>query len=586
MMGLKIRAVLEQLAGGEKIHECQWSPGEWIFHTDPEEMPFDTRQIPLVCLPVGKGLYDPQRGERIMPEELAGRFSCEGSACLAALPPPAGGCFVDRNRLRFTAFTDRYGLQQIYYSQNQDGVVIGSSALLVALATGDRIDLDSFGVFGLLGHHLGEECGLQNTRRLPAGSVIHLHQGHFQIESYVSSPKNSALSSQNQQVLAEEGTETLRKGVSACLSAFPEIDLELSGGLDSRLLLAAIPPTRRRGLRAITLGEPGGHDWVTAKFIADHEGMTHLQIDLSQLGMLPPGEILPLVKSASFKAGHSANPFGRGVLDWVNSQVDQRPRLSGQNGEFIRGFYYPGQPDADSVNSRLVNSLAHWRMWTNQGVDLSLLTPAYRERIQGSCLARLKEIFQSYGTGWLLSTDEFYLMERMGRWVGMDYSAACQERVVLAPFFHPAFVEWARRLPTTCRRGSQISAAMLERMDPYLASLPLDGGIPACDLEHPDLRLFIAGKVRFATKVVRKAWQRITGHGKPPYGAETLYRGLLKDQPKVLDLLPHVQQSGILDLKALDEVSQGQRKLDWKSLGFLLNLEWTYEYLESCGSGL
>ena len=583
---LKARAALNQLAAGGKIQEFQLNQGGWVFYPDPGDFHLNKEQVSIVCLPVGTGLYDPLHGERITPEELARRFTSAGANCLTGLAPPAGGCFVDTNRGGITAFTDRYGLQHIYYSQNQDGVVIGSSALLVALASGDRIDLDSFGVFGLLGHHLGEECGFQNTRRLPAGSVIRLHDGHCQIESYAPSPKDGGISSQIRTKLAQEGADILRTGVYACLSAFPEVDLELSGGLDSRLLLAAIHPTKRRGLRAITRGEPGSHDWVTAKLIADHDGMPHLQIDLSRLGMLPAEEIFRLIKRASFKVGHNANPFGRGVLDWVNSQVDQHPRLSGQNGEYIRGFYYPGQPDAGSVNSHLVNSLARWRMWTNQGVDQTLLTPAYREQIESSCLTSLSEILRSYRTGWLLSTDEFYLKERMGRWVGLDYSAASLDRVVLAPFFHPAFVEWAGTIPPIHRRGSSLSAAMLEMMDPYLATLPLDGGTPARDLAQPSLKMLLSGKFHFAAKVARKAWQRVTGHGKPPYGAETLYRGLLRNQPGVLDLLPHVQHSGIMDSSALNEVFRGQRKLDWKSLGFLLNLEWTYEYLESGGSGL
>lgn len=578
------KAALHRLAPRESIRVRRTSAGDWILSAgsgvdDPLE-----NHDPVTCFLIGKGLYDPLRGEQITPGELAKRFTSVGIGCFSGIAPPAGGCILHEQGNVITAFTDVYGLQHVFFCQSPDCVAVGSSALLVATIMGDHVDLNSFGVFGLLGHPLGERCGFQNTRKLPAGSVIHLRCGDCQIETYRHPHKSTGQSSQDLVTLAKEGAEILKKSTAACLSAYPQPDLELSGGLDSRLILAAIPPSNRRELRAVTLGQAEGHDRVTAKLIADHEGMAQHPVELSQLGTLPPGELLPLIQSASLKTGHSANPFGRGVLEWVNSQVDQRPRLSGQNGEYIRGFYYPGQPDASSVSPRLVESLARWRMWTNQGVDLSLFTPEYRERIQSHCLESLNQILCSYGDGWLLSTDEFYLKERMGRWVGMDYSASSLERVVLAPFFHPAFVDWARPIPPIHRRGSRLSAAMLEVMDPYLPALPLDGGIPAHDLAHPSLRVQLAGKARFAAKVAKKAWQRLTGQGKPPYGAETLYQSLIQHHPRVLDLLPHIQQSCLLNPRAIEEMSTGQRLPDWKSLGFLLNLEWTYEFLETGGT--
>ncbi len=575
------KVAFQKLVQAEKLRELRGNAGEWILYAGSEKDNPPAEWKSLTCLPIGKGFHGHTQGMKIAPDELAIRLTNTGVSSLSCLAPPAGGLWVHEKGI--SVFTDLYGLQHVFFCPIQDGVVVGSSALIVAFAAGDEIDLNSFGVFGLLGHYLVEMCGFQKTRRLRAGMVIHLHSGNFQMESYALSPKPAGQTLEDLAKLAEEGAEILRKATTACLSAFPEPDLELSGGLDSRLLLATIPPPKRREIRAITLGEAGSHDRITAKLIAEHEGMAQHEVDLAQLEAFHPEEILPLIKNASLKVGHCANPFGRGVLEWVNSQVDQRPRLSGQNGEYIRGFYYPGQPDASQVTPQLVASLARWRMWTNQGVDLSLLTPEFRDQIQTSCLEDLNRILQSYGTGWLLGTDEFYLMERMGRWVGMDYSAATLERVVLAPFFHPAFVEWARTIPAIYRGGSSLSATMLEVLDPYLSTLPLDGGIPPRDVAHPNLRVRLVGRFHFATKVVNKAWQRITGRGKPPYGAETLYQILIQQHPKVLDLLPHISQSGFLDSDAFKEISTGQRQLDWKSLGFLLNLEWTYEFLESGG---
>ncbi len=580
---VRARAALERLSPRERIQELRTGSGDWILFSGTGGNSPRQEQGSIGCLPVGKGFHDPTRGVRISPGELAKRFTISGNSCFSDLAPPAGGCLIREAEMGFTAFTDRYGLQHIFYHTSPEGAVAGSSALLVALVSGDQIDLDAFGVLGLLGHHLGEMCGFQKTRKLPAGAVIHLRAGGCQVEHSASSCGFPQRTSQNRNALVKEGVEILRKGVMACLAAFPEADLELSGGLDSRLILAAIPEAKRRELRAVTLGMAGSHDCVLAKRIAEHEGMTQHWVDLARLAALLPEEILPFIKSASLKTGYSANPFGRGVLEWVNSQIDQRPRLSGQNGEYIRGFYYPGQPDAASVSPHLVNSLARWRMWTNQGVDLSLFTPEYRERIQTYCLENLNLILRKYDTSWLLSTDEFYLNERMGRWVGMEYSAATLERDVLAPFFHAAFVDWARPIPPVFRRGSGLSAALIEALDPYLSSLPLDGGIAACDLVNPNLRVRLAGKIHFATKVAKKAMQRITGRGKPPSGTQTLYQSLILHHPKVLDLLPHVQQSVLLDPAVQEGLSTGRRQLESESLGFLLNLEWTYEFLESAG---
>ena len=115
--------------------------------------------------------------------------------------------------------------------------------------------------------HREPPCGSHTVRRHPqdrGGAVRRLAGGRVRRRSLPREAMQPPGGSTSE--LIEQGARTIQTLVEAAIAAHDEAPtLELSGGIDSRALLAAIPPHVRPRLRTITLGTPTSPDLVVAR---------------------------------------------------------------------------------------------------------------------------------------------------------------------------------------------------------------------------------------------------------------------------------------------------------------------------------
>lgn len=493
---------------------------------------------------------------------------------IAETLPPFGGCLGCDGGKRLIAFTDSAGLMQVYGYQSDSWAAVSSSSLMLAAVAGVSVDAEGAGLSGLIGNLLGDDSLFVGVVRLPSGGQFDLREGRIRT---IPKPRPALLSPGSSfQDSVDSVCGAFKTSVASCLAAEPEAALELSGGLDSRLILAAIPKSERVGRRSYTLGFPGSPDVTIAERIAHQSRLDHRFVDLSPLENLPPEEAFRLCREAAIACDGSANPFSRGILEWANQRMESTARFSGQNGEFARGFYYAGQPDADVATRRLVEMLIRWRITTNQKVDSRLFRRDFLENLNKTLFSRVNSDLSSGGK-WLEATDEFYLKHRMGRWVGSDYSAVSAERVILAPFFSSELIEQVRRVPPSLKRGGRLMAGVLCAMDNDLASFPLDSGPAPKDLVDPPASVKWGKAVGFLSKAARKVGQRVFGTSRAPVGAEILHHRFSRLPNRIpFERARHLE---FLNPAWFENWNQGQSSPDWVTLGWLLSLEWSLEFL-------
>ncbi len=531
------------------------------------------------CLLVPCGCYHVDKGQIFTVQSQLEQFLEQGISFAKDLAPPWAACLGIQGEKKVVCATDSQGLQHLYTSSGDSWAAVSSSCLMLGAWSGAEIDLDSMSAYARVGNYLHDRTPFKGVSKIPAGGYAQLFGGTLEQNQY--QKRSCPVPYTDRQAAFDAGLDILAHSITTCLKAYPDAGIELSGGLDSRLILSAIPPQQRKSLRSLTLGYPGSPDCVTAGRIAREWELHHQVIDLTTLDDTSETELVTRIKTSSEKVGHCSNPFSRRVLDWVNETAAEGPRFSGQNGEFARGFYYAGQPDADRPSLSLVEGLMKWRIFTNQAVNLEIFRKESKRDIEEAGRRAVQESLLASDLSWLSATDEFYLAERMQRWVGVDYSSSSRERIILAPFFHPGFVQWARGVPPRFKRGGNLMAGLLIRLDPALGKFPLDSGLLPQDLAHPRLHTHLRQKFGFFKKAAHKAWQRIARHGKPPVGADLLCRRLLQTRKSLSNLLPRVWESGMLDPAAMRRLDQGTGSIDWVSLGFLLQYEWLLEISET-----
>ena len=216
-----------------------------------------------------------------------------------------------------------------------------------------------------------------------------------------------------------EAAALLRRIVTGILDDHPDAVLQLTGGIDSRILLAAVPRSRRAQLTAMTLQTPGNADPVIAGELASRYGMRHELISFEGLDDLSPEEAFTLCLAAARRLDGGADPLAAAAVDFAERLQHDHVRLGSLGSEVARASttrqhasyrHHPGRIDrrgladlreqaapADAFFPRSMPSSARSRA--------SVRTPPTPHR-------RL-----------VRATDHFYLHQRMRRWAGTLTSA-------------------------------------------------------------------------------------------------------------------------------------------------------------------
>ncbi|MCW2941174.1 MAG: hypothetical protein JWN00_4159 [Actinomycetia bacterium] len=474
----------------------------------------------------------------LAPDDLHVRLTtgeqlAEISAPFAAVTtnPDAGG---------LTVATDHLGLQQVYGIQADGWAAVSTSARRLSLLAGQSLDRRALGVYRLVGFHLGEGTAFCGVSTLRAGHRWHLADGTLSELAY------PAARAEPERLSADEGVrrcaDMLRANLEQCLDEFPDAVFQLSGGLDTRLLLAAIPPSRRKGLRALTLRSAGSADDTVAALLAERYGMSHDIIDLGGLDRLAPHEIHELVHSAALANEQICSPLQLGMIEWVEAEAVRRyhgaARIDGIGGEITRGMYHSLQRQHPAVTPELVERLARWRIFSRDAVDSACLEPGFAAESETAALERLQATFAGYDMDWLSATDAFWYTIRSHRAVGAIQTQAARHRPVVSPFTHPRFVAIAAALPAEAKRGSRFNAMVVAALDPELAAIPMDTGLPPSALTATRPMVLLRTGRDYAHRVSVKVKQRISRDGVSSSVPLTLTRGLVahwRDNPELLE---------------------------------------------------
>ena len=500
-----------------------------------------------------------------------------GSDPWAQVLPPFAALAWDSDRGLVHATADPLGFRHLYRREDAGWTALSTSARDLAGPGGARVDRDAVAVQSLLGWQLGTTTMFAGVSTLPAGRAVTVDAGAATYRAARTAEHAGPALGLRDGI--RQAAALLRTYLGAFLDQHPDAVLQLTGGQDSRILLSAIPPARRRDVAAMTLAVPGSDDAGLASELAARCGMRHTVIDLDGLSSLSPAEGHGLVARAAARLECAADPVAAASVDFAESSLEPRPRLSGLGGEVARGFYYFGPARDVGVTAGRVARLARWRMFSNEAVGAGVLRPEFLAFAESTALASVQASFATYGPDWLTATDAFYLHERMRRWAGVLASATCLERPVVNPMLDDRFLGIAARLPARAKHRSRFLAGLSVALDPDLAQLPLDGRPPPAVYA----KRTVGSSTRLAglavEKVAGKVVQRAVSRSRPPAGGEvlsTLVSRWYRDNAAALD---PVRALGVVDDRWLDGFLGGTAGATPSTIALLVNLE------VACGQG-
>jgi hypothetical protein len=157
----------------------------------------------------------------------------------------------------------------------------------------------------------------------------------------------------------------------------------------------------------------------------------------------------------------------------------------------------------------------------------------------------------------------------MQSWAGNAASNRFVGRAILWPFFDSRFLAAANAAPSRAKAGSSVAYKLLARLDPSLASVPLDNGMIPAALAKGRAGARLSSARFLARKAARKIGQKLRPAAGRVIGSDLIidawhnageYRFL--DAHKLASL-------GLFEEQVLDGLMNGALKPDRPTLGFL-----------------
>ncbi len=176
-------------------------------------------------------------------------------------------------------YRDDAGQKPLYYSKTHDGVVF-SSELKGLQSAGIRFEPDTYSttIAGALGYIPGDRTLFSNVRKLDAGETVTIHTDGRIEQAYRPLSQKSHLTGTSSEVL----TQTVQEH----LQSKQKVALNLSGGMDSSLLLHEMKAAGHTMTTYTTsfegAGESFNDDAVIACQLAKEYGTNHTEIIITK----------------------------------------------------------------------------------------------------------------------------------------------------------------------------------------------------------------------------------------------------------------------------------------------------------------
>jgi len=489
-------------------------------------------------------------------------------AALTRLLPPFGAVAANGREVRMVA--DSMGFQQLFHSIRGSRLppLLSSSSLAAGHAVTAVLDETAVAVQSLLGWQLGQRTLLTDIGKLAPGAVGHLDENGVRLAA----PEPAVHEPISLQQAVAEVAALLRTSLNRLLDDYPEAVLQLTGGMDSRLLLSAIPVPRRRGLKAMTLEVPGTGDVAIAGEIARHYGIRHDVHGLADVGDLTPAEAWELCLAESVRLDAMSDPVALATQRIAERSFEQGVRISGLGGEVARGFYYVGKVRDRSYTRADAEQLASWRMFVNEAIELGVLTREFATWAREVANEQVYQALVAGGDEWFRAADALYVRHRMQRWAGATDTAVSDQRTVVNPMLDPGFLDVAARLAPEDKAGSRFLAALQMELDPELGSIRLEGRpAPAVYADPPRWQPALDA-LSLGKRIARKGLQRLRRSNRPPAGGTVMAAKVVefwRTQPATLAPLGTL---GFIRNEWIDDMLAGRVEPRPSSVAFLTNL--------------
>ncbi len=447
-----------------------------------------------------------------------------------ALPRLSGAFFIvlyDPEDDLLVAANDRYGLYPMYWAHTDRGFCLSGRVVgpvLAGIVDGDW-DLEGIAQFLTIDDYLGETTLVSGVRAFPQATVLTRQAGTLSLRTYWHYDFAPRAQAADGRELAEELGQRFLAAVKRQALRPGRIGVTLSGGLDSRSLLAA---ASRLGIevQTFTWGERDSFDRILAGKVSRLYGTRHHDCDYSH-------HLIPDRFDEGIRMSEGLlNYFDCHMLFHLHVLKEHADIvLNGYAGDLVLGGSYLRRAwTAPASPAELARKLFQWRNILVREGSLGNAVPGlnrleghrYPSRLFRAALSRMDE-----GLAPADMADRFFLENRVRRSTSMGTVIMREAVESAACFFDYDLLDLITSIPFSLRFGHRIYRDMLKTSLPESLKVRWQRTLlPAyapCSLDLP-AKAFLKG---CGIMEQTFGWHGITSR-QSPVDFSSLLRGVLR----------------------------------------------------------
>lgn len=396
------------------------------------------------------------------------------------------GAFIvaiyDRAQRRVLLANDRFGLYPLYFEHRRGRLIFAPEvkAILAISESSPLLDEVALAQYMRFQQLLGTRTFFKNIKTLAPASVLtyELETDVCRMEPYWSFDQIPAQPvGLTFEEAAEEATRLMRQAVIRQLRGNYRVGIYLSGGLDSRTILAAYPRDLPRPA-TLTFGLKNCRDAYYANRVARRAGTPYYFCEFADGNWVKEYADFHLTLTEGFHSwvhmhGISTLPTARALFE-IN--------LTGLGGDLVLG----GPTDAEGTLLQtpdevayliglfeLFNQRYNWP-GISEAEERMLYTPSVYAQLQGLAFESLRQELQPY-----LRYSRENRVDYFGFQVDIrhyiHYITFMRSHIeVRYPYYDYDLVDFLLSLPVNFRAGRRLQIAVLNRLNPFLALIPTD----------------------------------------------------------------------------------------------------------------
>ena len=418
---------------------------------------------------VGGGIREHEGASRIMSSTDWQEFLSRSNPNLLQLDGHFVAIRWNEHQIEF--FTDQLGLRRFYYGSHNGSTIVSTRVDLVAQATGEnQPDLAVLGSRWLTFNQLSCRSPIRGIGRSGASGHLLVEKGR------VVAAENGVWSTEIHEQSIAVATRAVESVVQGVAEHLPPFSLALSGGLDSRFLLAVLLNVSETVPEVHTLADPAHPDVVMAAAIARELHLEHQHIypslpdpssafDLMSAYAAQAGLIEPATTIAQLRYGEILHEGGRGSIDGGFGEIGRRSlfkRLATfgkgavRSGDIQKIFRLLKQPNPPIFTEEVLSTMEAGAK--DELAEVISAMPSVRE------------------IGMETFVDLFALRTRIPNYGGPEQSRVDAEVLNLMPLLQPSYVRAVINAPVRERLEGRFYRRYINRYQPLLAHFPLVKG--------------------------------------------------------------------------------------------------------------